>query len=44
MRRAASVEEYIRLGGAKREDTRQQRLHKVIPMITEGKGLNDKYK
>ena len=29
---------------AKREETRKQRLEKVIPMILEGIGLNDKYK
>ena len=32
------------IGGAKREETRQQRLQKVIPMILEGIGLSDKYK
>lgn len=34
--------EYI--GSAKREQTRQDRLQKVIPMILAGKGLNDKYR
>ena len=34
--------EYI--GSAKRIETRQQRLSKVIPMIREGIGLNDCYK
>lgn len=34
--------EYIR--SAKREETRKKRLEKVIPMIFEGIGLNDKYK
>ncbi|MBT8304183.1 MAG: YdeI/OmpD-associated family protein, partial [Bacteroidia bacterium] len=34
--------EYI--GSAKRESTKQTRLDKIIPMILEGKGLNDKYK
>jgi len=29
---------------AKREATKQSRLEKIIPMIQEGKGLNDKYK
>jgi len=29
---------------AKREETRKQRLEKVIPMILAGVGLNDKYK
>ncbi|MEM6687619.1 MAG: DUF1801 domain-containing protein [Bacteroidota bacterium] len=29
---------------AKREATKQNRLQKIIPMILEGKGLNDKYK
>jgi uncharacterized protein YdeI (YjbR/CyaY-like superfamily) len=33
----------LHVGGAKREETRQQRLQKVIPMILEGIGLNDKY-
>ena len=32
------------VGSAKREETRKQRLEKVIPMILEGIGLNDKYK
>ena len=34
--------EYI--GNAKREETRKNRLEKIIPMIREGKGLNDKYR
>ncbi|RMH63593.1 MAG: hypothetical protein D6677_06775 [Calditrichaeota bacterium] len=34
--------EYI--AEAKRVETRQKRLQKIIPMILEGKGLNDKYK
>lgn len=34
--------EYI--SQAKKEETRQQRLEKIIPMIKMGKGLNDKYK
>ncbi|MBL4623868.1 MAG: YdeI/OmpD-associated family protein [Flavobacteriales bacterium] len=34
--------EYI--SEAKREETKAKRLDKIIPMITEGKGLNDKYK
>lgn len=29
---------------AKQEKTQQSRLEKIIPMILEGKGLNDKYK
>ncbi len=29
---------------AKREETKQKRLEKIIPMIKEGVGLNDKYK
>lgn len=29
---------------AKRDETRQKRLDKIIPMILVGKGLNDKYK
>lgn len=32
------------IGGAKREETRQQRLQKVMPMILEGIGLSDKYR
>ena len=32
------------IGGAKREETKLSRLEKCIPMILEGKGLNDKYK
>jgi uncharacterized protein YdeI (YjbR/CyaY-like superfamily) len=32
------------VGSAKREETRQQRLEKVIPMIFEGIGLSDKYR
>ena len=31
------------VGSAKREETRRQRLQKIIPMILEGIGLNDKY-
>lgn len=34
--------EYLNL--AKREATKQARLEKIIPMILEGKGLNDQYK
>lgn len=29
---------------AKREETRNSRMEKIIPLIMEGKGLNDKYK
>ena len=37
--------EYIEyLETAKREETRLQRLQKIIPMIMQCKGLNDKYK
>ncbi len=32
------------IGGAKREETKLSRLEKCMPMILEGKGLNDKYK
>jgi len=32
------------VGSAKREETRQQRLQKVLPMIMEGIGLSDKYR
>ena len=34
--------EYI--GTAKKEETKQKRLEKIIPMIMKGKGLNDKYR
>lgn len=34
--------EYI--SGAKRPETRERRMDKIIPMILEKKGLNDKYK
>lgn len=34
--------EYI--SDAKREETKQKRLLKVLPMILDGKGLNDKYR
>ena len=34
--------EYV--GSAKREETRRQRLDKVLPLIREGIGLNDKYR
>lgn len=29
---------------AKREDTKKKRIEKILPMITAGKGLNDKYR
>ena len=32
------------VGSAKREETRQQRLQKIIPMIHEGIGMSDKYR
>ncbi len=32
------------IASAKREDTRQKRIDKVLPMITAGIGLNDKYR
>jgi len=32
------------IGSAKREETRQQRLQKAIPMILKGIGLSDKYR
>ena len=34
--------EYI--SSAKRDDTKQKRLEKIIPMILNNIGLNDKYK
>lgn len=34
--------EYI--STAKQEKTKQSRLEKIIPLIEQGKGLNDKYK
>ncbi len=37
--------EYIEhIGSAKREETKQARIDKIIPMILQGIGLNDKYK
>ncbi len=37
--------EYIdHIVSAKREETRIARLEKIVPMILEGKGLNDRYK
>ncbi|MFZ6052883.1 YdeI/OmpD-associated family protein [Halocola ammonii] len=32
------------IASAKREATKESRLEKILPMIREGKGLNDKYK
>ena len=32
------------ISSAKREETKKERLDKIIPMILAGKGLNDKYK
>jgi uncharacterized protein YdeI (YjbR/CyaY-like superfamily) len=32
------------VASAKREETRQKRLEKVLPVILEGMGLNDKYR
>ena len=32
------------VASAKREETKQKRLEKILPMILVGKGLNDKYK
>ncbi|MDX1507984.1 MAG: YdeI/OmpD-associated family protein [Woeseiaceae bacterium] len=32
------------VASAKREDTRQRRIDKILPMIAAGKGLNDKYR
>jgi uncharacterized protein YdeI (YjbR/CyaY-like superfamily) len=32
------------IGSAKREETRQQRLERIIPMIQEGIGLSDKFR
>ena len=34
--------EYI--SDAKRDETKVKRLAKIMPMIQEGKGLNDKYR
>jgi uncharacterized protein YdeI (YjbR/CyaY-like superfamily) len=34
--------EYIEV--AKRAETKAQRLEKIIPMIRDGRGLNDRYK
>ncbi len=38
----ADYAEYI--NSAKRADTKERRLQKIIPMVLEGIGLNDKYK
>ncbi len=32
------------IADAKREETKMQRLEKILPMITAGKGLNDEYR
>lgn len=32
------------IASAKRDDTRQKRIEKILPMIVAGKGLNDKYR
>ncbi len=32
------------IAGAKKEETRRRRLKKIIPMIRDGMGLNDKYR
>ena len=32
------------VAGAKRDDTRHRRIEKILPMIVEGIGLNDKYR
>jgi uncharacterized protein YdeI (YjbR/CyaY-like superfamily) len=34
--------EYI--ADAKREETKLKRIEKILPMIAQGKGLNDKYR
>ena len=34
--------EYI--SSAKRDDTKQKRIEKILPKITAGAGLNDKYR
>lgn len=34
--------DYVR--EAKRDDTRERRLEKILSMIAKGKGLNDKYR
>lgn len=37
--------EYVEyISSAKREQTKSDRLKKIVPLIKEGKGLNDKYK
>jgi len=42
---AAKQREYANyIATAKRQETRDARLEKVIPMISAGKGLNDKYR
>jgi uncharacterized protein YdeI (YjbR/CyaY-like superfamily) len=32
------------IASAKRADTRQRRIEKILPMIVAGVGLNDKYR
>lgn len=32
------------ISNAKRTETKQKRLDKIVPLIMDGKGLNDKYK
>jgi uncharacterized protein YdeI (YjbR/CyaY-like superfamily) len=32
------------IASAKREDTKLQRIEKILPMMAAGKGLNDKYR
>ena len=34
--------EYV--SAAKRDDTKQKRIDKILPMIASGAGLNDKYR
>jgi uncharacterized protein YdeI (YjbR/CyaY-like superfamily) len=43
--RPSKQKEFIEhINSAKREDTKKERLEKMIPMIIAGMGLNDKYK
>jgi uncharacterized protein YdeI (YjbR/CyaY-like superfamily) len=34
--------EYV--AAAKREETKQRRIEKILPMIVTGSGMNDKYR
>lgn len=42
--RAAKKEYANYIAEAKRDETKQTRITKILPMITAGEGLNDKYR